>query len=84
MLWRPVAEILHSKAPTWLESFAFGWDASRIIPGRGLVIGPDGIPTDPPGLPLALAGDYAGAGTAEGAAASGVAAAASVHQRLAP
>lgn len=54
----------------------------RPSPGCSLRVPPQGVPTEPPGIPFGLAGNAVGEGTLESAAASGLAAARSVMERV--
>jgi len=58
------------------------WQDGTPVPGTDVRIGPNGIPTDPPGLAIALAGDYAAGPRVEDAAASGFRAAQQALARL--
>lgn len=81
-LWARAKQAIPGLDGAPLDSSLRWWPSWRVVGARP-AIGAGGIPTDPAGLPLALAGGDTAEGGLEGAARSGLRAAASVLERLA-
>ncbi|MCB2153677.1 FAD-dependent oxidoreductase [bacterium] len=74
--------ILPDLAAQPLESILVRWNHAVPVKDADVRIGRGGIPTEPLGLPIALAGDFTAGPRAEFAAQSGVAAAREILRRL--
>lgn len=81
-LYRACRDVLPDLPEQPAEQRLMRWAHAHPAHGSILHIGEAGVPTDPPGLPFALAGDYTMGDEAEAAAESGMRAAHQVLARL--